>query len=977
MVLYYKGYTNLFSKISFSIGSFATSLITTSFAFNKTNKETNITRIKKNRILNKNRYNNLNTFSQTMGHNSQIAEDIYGQINPKFFSLNSKNQNLQYEKDKILKSEQQQPILLNVEAFINNNLESQSQDNNSQEIISQELKSRNNNIINQQETEQLENERLAEENARIQRELHKQQQKQEQKRKDAEAEEKQRKNIENSRKQRELQLQQKAKEDAEELRLKKKQQQQKVKEDTEEAARIQQQELQLQQKDEEQEKQRKNAKKQKQQKEIRIKAQKEQLENLKTNFLLEIKTKISVFVQENNIDKTYFNDDLYFKNIGHLNDNLYFYFMLSLKYSIEEATKFLESFKSQGSNLLKEITEIEKKIKNGSYNNENTINEEFKIATSQYIELVKDKFQSISKILKQQKQLEILKTNFLSEIKTKISVFVQEKNIDTTYFNDDLYFKNINELNNDLNDLLNLSLGRSIKLESLKSQEPDLLEKITEIEKGIKNGSYNNENEIEGNFKTATYQYTELVKDKFQSISKILKQQKQLKNLKTNFFSEIKTKISVFVQENNIDKMYFDNQYIFKNINELNDNLIFLLSLSLGYSVEEATKFLESLKSQEPDLLEKITEIETKINDGSYNDENTINEEFKIATSQYIELVKDKFQSISKILKQQKQLENLKTNFLSEIKKKISVFFQENGITNTYLDNQYNFENINKLNDNLIFVLSLSLGYSVEEATKFLESFKSQESYLSFKSQEPDLLKEITEIEKGIKDGSYNDENTINKEFQIVTNKYTALVENEIQSIFKILEEEAEKEKIIKAQKEKEEEIIRTQKEKEKEENLKIIISDKLKSEIINMYNNSKNMIFGISTNEDLKNKINNINDKINNLFILKFFILNPIINIIQNENEQRNPLNLISYTQIKGEVLQTILKNGVSKVLDIVKINNLNETYQKAKTLLTEKFKQSISPLIDINELRDLAKKYFEDLDKLLENYELEINEI
>ena len=525
--------------------------------------------------------------------------------------------------------------------------------------------------------------------------------------------------------------------------------------------------------------------------------------------------------------------------------------------------------------------------------------------------------------------------------------------------------------------MLNLSLGRSIKLESLKSQEPDLLEKITEIEKGIKNGSYNNENEIEGNFKTATYQYTELVKDKFQSISKILKQQKQLKNLKTNFFSEIKTKISVFVQENNIDKMYFDNQYIFKNINELNDNLIFLLSLSLGYSVEEATKFLESLKSQEPDLLEKITEIETKINDGSYNDENTINEEFKIATSQYIELVKDKFQSISKILKQQKQLENLKTNFLSEIKKKISVFFQENGITNTYLDNQYNFENINKLNDNLIFVLSLSLGYSVEEATKFLESFKSQESYLSFKSQEPDLLKEITEIEKGIKDGSYNDENTINKEFQIVTNKYTALVENEIQSIFKILEEEAEKEKIIKAQKEKEEEIIRTQKEKEKEENLKIIISDKLKSEIINMYNNSKNMIFGISTNEDLKNKINNINDKINNLFILKFFILNPIINIIQNENEQRNPLNLISYTQIKGEVLQTILKNGVSKVLDIVKINNLNETYQKAKTLLTEKFKQSISPLIDINELRDLAKKYFEDLDKLLENYELEINEI
>ena len=363
MVLYYKGYTNLFSKISFSIGSFATSLITTSFAFNKTNKETNITRIKKNRILNKNRYNNLNTFSQTMGHNSQIAEDIYGQINPKFFSLNSKNQNLQYEKDKILKSEQQQPILLNVEAFINNNLESQSQDNNSQEIISQELKSRNNNIINQQETEQLENERLAEENARIQRELHKQQQKQEQKRKDAEAEEKQRKNIENSRKQRELQLQQKAKEDAEELRLKKKQQQQKVKEDTEEAARIQQQELQLQQKDEEQEKQRKNAKKQKQQKEIRIKAQKEQLENLKTNFLLEIKTKISVFVQENNIDKTYFNDDLYFKNIGQLNNNLYFYFMLSLKYSIEEATKFLESFKSQGSNLLKEITEIEKKNK--------------------------------------------------------------------------------------------------------------------------------------------------------------------------------------------------------------------------------------------------------------------------------------------------------------------------------------------------------------------------------------------------------------------------------------------------------------------------------------------------------------------------------------------------------------------------------------------------------------------------------------
>ena len=109
MVLYYKSYINSFSRMTLGIGCLATSLITTPFVFNK-KKETNITKImkiEKNKILNKNRYNNSNISSQIISHNSQISEDIYRQTNAEFSFSNFENQNSKYKECKILRSEEE------------------------------------------------------------------------------------------------------------------------------------------------------------------------------------------------------------------------------------------------------------------------------------------------------------------------------------------------------------------------------------------------------------------------------------------------------------------------------------------------------------------------------------------------------------------------------------------------------------------------------------------------------------------------------------------------------------------------------------------------------------------------------------------------------------------------------------------------------------------------------------------------------
>ena len=108
-MLYYKSYINSFSRMTLGIGCLATSLITTPFVFNK-KKETNITKImkiEKNKILNKNRYNNSNISSQIISHNSQISEDIYRQTNAEFSFSNFENQNSKYKECKILRSEEE------------------------------------------------------------------------------------------------------------------------------------------------------------------------------------------------------------------------------------------------------------------------------------------------------------------------------------------------------------------------------------------------------------------------------------------------------------------------------------------------------------------------------------------------------------------------------------------------------------------------------------------------------------------------------------------------------------------------------------------------------------------------------------------------------------------------------------------------------------------------------------------------------
>jgi len=308
MVLYYKGYINLFNKMTLGIVGLTTSLIITPFIFNK-KKETNIPKIKKKIFLNKNRYNNLNIFFQTVNHNSQIS------VNPKFSFFNSENQNLQYKNEKNkrlrLKGQNQQELQstqdsqaqqIQLQNWMNNlklegiqsntgtnfnvPLKSQKYDFEhlaEQEIIENQNNNQNNSFqkINKNQYNKIEfnssNQTQESKSANYQQQLQLQQQEEKQKREEAERIQLQQKAKEDTKTERlkkelqqqkeledkklaeeavrtqkqELQLQQKVKEDAEEERLKKEQQQQKELEDkklAEEAARIQKQELQLQQK---------------------------------------------------------------------------------------------------------------------------------------------------------------------------------------------------------------------------------------------------------------------------------------------------------------------------------------------------------------------------------------------------------------------------------------------------------------------------------------------------------------------------------------------------------------------------------------------------------------------------------------------------------------------------------------------------------------------------------------------------------
>ena len=309
MVLYYKGYINLFNKMTLGIVGLTTSLIITPFIFNK-KKETNIPKIKKKIFLNKNRYNNLNIFFQTVNHNSQIS------VNPKFSFFNSENQNLQYKNEKNkrlrLKGQNQQELQstqdsqaqqIQLQNWMNNlklegiqsntgtnfnvPLKSQKYDFEhlaEQEIIENQNNNQNNSFqkINKNQYNKIEfnssNQTQESKSANYQQQLQLQQQEEKQKREEAERIQLQQKAKEDTKTERlkkelqqqkeledkklaeeavrtqkqELQLQQKVKEDAEETeRLKKEQQQQKELEDkklAEEAARIQKQELQLQQK---------------------------------------------------------------------------------------------------------------------------------------------------------------------------------------------------------------------------------------------------------------------------------------------------------------------------------------------------------------------------------------------------------------------------------------------------------------------------------------------------------------------------------------------------------------------------------------------------------------------------------------------------------------------------------------------------------------------------------------------------------
>ena len=93
MVLYYKCYTNLISKTTFKIVGLITSLTTTHLVFNK-KKGINITKNekkRKNELLNKNRYNNLN-ISKIMS-NSHLSGNISD------IELQKKIQNLQKKED--------------------------------------------------------------------------------------------------------------------------------------------------------------------------------------------------------------------------------------------------------------------------------------------------------------------------------------------------------------------------------------------------------------------------------------------------------------------------------------------------------------------------------------------------------------------------------------------------------------------------------------------------------------------------------------------------------------------------------------------------------------------------------------------------------------------------------------------------------------------------------------------------------------